>query len=464
MTVKKTVALLTAFLIGVTCLFSCSGAGEEIKADPVVLTPLAALDKSKLGDYTANEDTRNHLAELKKTFEDLSETDASHFTVKEESDHCEIVKYLGTGRAALVRIPEIIHEKPVTVIANGAFAGNADVKALYIPDTVTAIGTNILTDSPDVFALHAPFLGATANSTQYLGYFFGASSYTDNPLKVAPSLQYLELGKALDTLSAYSLFECNDLELIRLPECIKTIESYALYGCTSLLAINVDSLTSLAPHALHACSSLTRLIFGESLTSIGIGALEGCVGLRTLTLPFVGGSAQENTYLGYIFGAVTPEFAGGYYPQYLTRITLLEGCTALGNFAFYECDMLTEVSLPATLTSFGIRAFSGCLYLEGIRFPSALTSIGESAFFGCRSLKRLDLSKTVLQKIGANAFYFCDALTEVSLPSTLTALPPSCFAQCNRLAAINLEAVTEIGTHAFRGCPNLAPLPALKEE
>ena len=351
MTVKKTVALLMALLLSATCLFSCKGEEEEKTTDPVVLTPLAALDKSKLGDYTANEETRNRLAELKKTFEDMQETDASHFSVKEEADHCEIVKYLGTGKAAPVRIPERINDKPVTAIANGAFAGNADVKALYIPDTVSAIGTNILTDSPDVFALRAPFMGATPDSTQYLGYFFGAGSYTDNPLKVAPALRYLELGGDLDALLAYSLFECNDLELILLPESVKTIEAYALYGCTSLLAINAETLTTVAPHALHGCSSLTKLTFGNALTSIGIGALEGCVGLRTLTLPFVGGSASENTYLGYIFGAETPDFAGGYYPQYLTRITVLEGCTALGDFAMYECDMLTEISIPASSTS-----------------------------------------------------------------------------------------------------------------
>jgi len=321
---------------------------------------------------------------------------------------------------------------------------------------VQKIGTNILTDSPDVAALRTPFLGADRESTQYLGYFFGADGHVNNPLKVVPALKYLELGGELAELPAYSLFECNDLELVFLPESIKTIGDYALYGCTGLLAINVEGLTDLAPHALHSCTNLTKLTFGKSLSSVGIGALEGCVGLRTLTLPFVGGSATQNTYLGYIFGAEVPEFSAGYYPQYLTRITLLEGCASLGAFAMYECDMLTEVTLPKTLTTIGLRAFSGCLYLESINFPSALMGIGDSAFFGCRSLKLLDLSQTALHTVGANAFYFCDGLTEVKLPSSLSALPPSCFAQCNSLAAINLEGISEIGKNAFRGCPKLS--------
>ena len=456
MTFKKTVAFFMVLLLSATCLIACGGEEDDYTAEPVVLEPLSELDKSKLGDYSADEETRNRVAELKKTFENMPETDASLFTVKEEADHCEIEKYLGTGKAASVRIPESINGKPVTAIANGAFAGDADVKALYIPDSVQVIGTNILADSPDIAALRTPFMGASREDEQYLGYFFGAESHIDNPLKVAPALKYLELGGDLAEVSAYSLFECNDLELILLPESVKTIGNYALYGCTSLLAINVDSLTALAPHALHACSKLTKLTFGASLTSIGLGALEGCDALRTLTLPFVGGSAAENTYLGYIFGAESPDFASGYYPQYLTRITVLEGCTSLGAFAMYECDMLTEVTLPESLTQIGLRAFSQCLYLESINFPGALTSIGDNAFFGCRSLKTLDLSQSALSQLGANAFYFCDALTEVKLPGSLSSLPSSCFAQCNNLFAINLDGIETIGKNAFRGCPKLS--------
>lgn len=453
--IKKSVAVLMAILLGLACLSACSS-GEDFSADPVTLTPLGELDRSKLGDYSASEELRNRIASMKQTFTALPETDASLFAVSEEGNSYKITKYLGTGKAASVRIPERINGKPVTAIGNGAFAGDADVKALYIPDSILSIGTNILTDSPDLAALRVPFLGESRESDQYLGYFFGAESYINNPKNTPPALKYLELGEGITKLNAYSLFECNDLELIQLPESVKTIERYALYGSTSLLAINVDGLETLEGHALHGCMNLTKLTFGTSLTSIGLGALEGCDGLRTLTLPFVGGSATENPYLGYIFGAEAPDFSAGYYPQYLTRVTLLDGCVSIGDFAFYECDLLTEITLPDTVTSIGIRAFSGCLYLERISFPSALASIGDSAFFGCRSLDAIDLSKTTLTSIGTAAFYFCDALTEVKLPSTVTALPSSCFAQCQKLTAVNLEGITEIGAHAFRGCPNIS--------
>ena len=206
---------------------------------------------------------------------------------------------------------------------------------------------------------------------------------------------------------------------------------------------------------------MTVLEFGEGLSSIGFGALEGCVGLRTLTLPFVGGSVNENTYLGYIFGAAVYDFAKGYYPTYLTAVTLLSTCKTLGNYAFYECETLTEMELPETLTSIGIRAFDGCIRLTDITLPDGVTSIGDNAFFGCISLESVAFgASSKLTKIGINAFYDCTALTEITLPQSLKSLPASCFAGCLLLKEIDLGGVTAVGKQAFRNCKSLASISA----
>ena len=202
--------------------------------------------------------------------------------------------------------------------------------------------------------------------------------------------------------------------------------------------------------------------FGKSLTSIGIGALEGCIGLRSLTLPFVGGTATENTYLGYLFGATVPDFSGGFYPPYLTRVTLLDGAPAIGDYAFYECDSLVSLTLPEGMTSIGVRAFSACVRLSAIDLPNSLTSIGDNAFFGCLSLARvgLDANASRLTALGVNAFYGCDALESVVLPTGLTTLPASCFAGCVSLATVDLGGVMQVGKNAFYQCTRLTHLKA----
>jgi len=220
-----------------------------------------------------------------------------------------------------------------------------------------------------------------------------------------------------------------------------------------LLSVNVDSLTSVGEYALSECRALTVLRFGKELTTIEIAALEGCSAIRNLTLPFLGGSAESNTYLGYIFGAKVFDLSAGYYPQYLTQIEILPGCEKIDDYALYECHMLTTLKLPDAVKSIGARAFSGCLYLSEVSLPRDLTTVGDAAFFGCRSLTALDFSATKLNELGVNTFYFCDGLTAVVLPDTLTTLPSSSFAGCVKLASINLESVTKIDKNAFHGCP-----------
>ena len=451
MNAKKILVCCLALLLCLGALISCKKQPEPLP-EPETLERIPSLDPDKLTDYTADPETSLYLETLGNSFRNMPETAATAFKLVDSGVGWTVEKYLGTD--ADVRVPATVNGKPVIALANGAFVANKTVKRLYLPDSVTSIGTNLLTDCEVLAALRTPLLGANAEEKQYLGYLFGAARFEDNPRDVPATLKYLELGGTKTSLAAFALYECNDLELITLPACMTRLETYSLFACQRLLALNVDHLTQLDEHAMDSCSSLTRLEFGSSLFQIGLGALEGCTELRTLTVPFVGGSMTENTYLGYIFGARVSDFSAGYYPTYLTRVTVL-AATRLDHYAFYQCKTLTELTLPDTVTTIGSRAFSGCLYLKTLSLPTSLTSIGENAFFGCRSLKRLDASQTALSSIGVNAFYYCDALSEVILPATVTTIPASCFASCAELETINLEGVTEIGANAFRGCPKL---------
>ena len=199
------------------------------------------------------------------------------------------------------------------------------------------------------------------------------------------------------------------------------------------------------------CSALQTVTIGNNAQSIGFGAFEGCTSIRAMTLPFVGGTPNENTYLGYIFGAAHPDFAKGFYPQNLARITLSDACQSLGNYAFFECESLKEVVIPTGLTSIGVRAFYGCISLWSIRLPDTVTTIRELAFANCDALIFINFGEG-LTSIGINAFYNCDSLEEIVLPETLKSIPASCFAGCTSLANIDFGGVREVGAQAFRHC------------
>ncbi|MBO4211321.1 MAG: leucine-rich repeat domain-containing protein, partial [Oscillospiraceae bacterium] len=85
-------------------------------------------------------------------------------------------------------------------------------------------------------------------------------------------------------------------------------------------------------------------------------------------------------------------------------------------------NSITSVSLPNGLSSIGRYAFNSCSGLTAISFPSTLKTIGDHAFQYCTGLKSLSIPDGVT-KISYSAFSNCSALVNVKLPSNLSTIP-----------------------------------------
>ena len=44
----------------------------------------------------------------------------------------------------------------------------------------------------------------------------------------------------------------------------------------------------------------------------------------------------------------------------LTTVTIGDGVTSIGDYAFYDCDALTSIDIPDNVTSIGDDAFYNC--------------------------------------------------------------------------------------------------------
>ncbi|MCD7945373.1 MAG: leucine-rich repeat domain-containing protein [Clostridiales bacterium] len=121
----------------------------------------------------------------------------------------------------------------------------------------------------------------------------------------------------------------------------------------------------------------------------------------------------------------------------LTRLTIPETVTSIGDRAFARCSGLKRLTLPANLTHLGARAFQSCGSLERIRLPEGLVDLPDYAFSQCRRLERVTLP-TRLETLGSHAFYNCVALKELTLPDTVSFVGGGLFLNCKHLSRLTL--------------------------
>ena len=79
----------------------------------------------------------------------------------------------------------------------------------------------------------------------------------------------------------------------------------------------------------------------------------------------------------------------------ITKVTIGEGVTSIGNGAFTRLVYLTEVNIPSTIRHIGDWAFHLCTHLPSITLSEGLESIGVRAFNGCDNLTSITIPASV---------------------------------------------------------------------
>ena len=188
--------------------------------------------------------------------------------------------------------------------------------------------------------------------------------------------------------SSVDYYDLNPLKSISIPSGVSVIGERAFYGCSSLISVTIpDSVTFVGRNAFLGCSSLMNV----NITDIAAWC----------AIDFVDEYANPLNYAHnlYLNGELVSE------------LTIPEGVTSIGNYAFYGCRGLTSITIPDSVTSIGNSAFRES-NLETIVIPDSVTSIGYYAFYSCYNLTSITIPDSVTS-IGYYAFYSCDNLTSV---------------------------------------------------
>ena len=258
---------------------------------------------------------------------------------------------------------------------------------------------------------------------------------------------------------------------------VTSIGDMAFYQCSGLTSITIpNDVTSIGNYAFYGCSGLTSITIPNSVTSIGEGAFQNCSGLTSVTInsnDIVGNTSSGNN-LSSVFGSQVTEYiignsvtSIGNYAFFecfgLTSITIPNSVTSIGYGAFADCSGLTSVTIPNSVTSIGKYAFRGCSGLTSITIPNSVTSIGDGTFSWCSGLTFITIPNSVTS-IGESAFYGCSGLTSVTIPNSVTSIGYSAFNGCYGLTSVTIpNSVTSIGVGAFSGCQGLIRVEAPAE-
>ena len=178
----------------------------------------------------------------------------------------------------------------------------------------------------------------------------------------------------------------------------------------------------------------------DGVTSIGSWAFLRCTDMTSVMIP------DSVTSIG---NSAFSSCAG------LTSVTIPNNVTSIGTAAFDECTGLKTVTIPDSVTIIKNGTFAHCTGLTSVTIGRNVTSIGQSAFLNCTGLASVTIGSNVTS-IGDYAFSYCTGLTSVTIPDSVTSIGDRAFYNCTGLTSVTIpDSVTSIGDEAFYGCTGL---------
>ncbi len=223
---------------------------------------------------------------------------------------CEGLTYIPLGHTAVASVGE------------RAFTNCRALLALELPTTVERMGLAMLEGCGKLESLTLPFAGGyradyipTDNEslaiadgemtdpkkTTYLGYLFGATSYTFTAGYLPASLIRVTLLPGCGDIPANAFYECASLREVVIPDGVTTIGYRAFYRCERLATVSLpDSVRAIGDDAYHGCIRLVDLDVGEGLILLGVQTFMECLSLKEVTLPISVSHLPNATFAGCI--------------------------------------------------------------------------------------------------------------------------------------------------------------------
>lgn len=306
-------------------------------------------------------------------------------------------------------------------------------QSVVIPSTVTYGGVTYIVESigEDAFRDNVNLSEVIIPNTVFRIY--------DRAFSGCQSLSEITIPSSVEFIDSEA-FANTGLVHIEIPG-VNSIQSGVFGGCQSLASVTLSaSLYDIPEYTFAACQSLTKVEIPNSVSSIGVGAFQGC-GITEIVVPDNVRLIGEGAFRGC---------------QNLVRVKLPEGdLREIEACTFQDCASLSGLTIPNTVYEIKNSAFQGSGLAEVV-IPNTVRSIGEAAFRGCENLANVTLPEGELTTIEAQTFSRCKSLTGLMIPNTVYEIKREAFSNSGLTEIVIPNSVTEIGEMAFYCCRSLA--------
>ena len=226
----------------------------------------------------------------------------------------------------------------------------------------------------------------------------GVTSIGDFAFCDCRGLTNVTMTGSVTNIGNHAFLGCSELTNMTIPDGVTRIGDYAFRGCSGLVSVTIpDSVTSIGRVAFGQCDGLTSVTISDSVTSIGEDAFYACGGLMSILV--ADGNANYSSVNNLLLTKDGKTLIQGVNGD----VTIPDGVTIIGSYAFHYRSGLTSVTIPNSVTSIGADAFYGCSGLTSVTIPDSVTSIGGYAFGWCEGLTNVTIPDSVTS-IGNYAF------------------------------------------------------------
>lgn len=295
------------------------------------------------------------------------------------------------------------------------------VTSIYLPDTVTTLGTLTRFDNLEHIRLpNITELKESAFDTLY-------------------NLQEIVLPESLISIGSYAFRHCRSLKRLRIPDSVATLGRNLTIG-SGIEELTVgNGVTKIPDYAFEGSDNLTTVRIGNRVSSIGFRAFNSTA-IETIYLPRSLTSIAEQAF------ADCHNLSKVYYSGTYVEWVALTNTLGTGNDALRDaeviCDIVSfeyqqssdgegyiltqyvgvpgKVAVPDTYNdkpvfAIGDSAFKNTGITE-IQLSNNVAFINDNAFSGCTALKTVKFG-TGIAYIGSCAFKDCNAIYDVHIPS-----------------------------------------------